>query len=360
MQFLVVAGQDFDHLGGALEGPALEVALEQGFVEVGLHHFLHHDLQVVLVVSLPEHRDVFCEAANQEHGDFPLLPVVLPVLGAVAVLVHIDLLYRLRLLQVLRFARRHLLRRLRQQQVLHHEQDGLDGQVAEDFNEGGDQFEAGVPDGALLVEVFVLLVDEVLVVAEVVVFLSVLDDHVAADGGDEGDDAVLYYFLHVLPRDQSGQELNQLERHALHTVALVLLVALVTPDVFFLLLVVALEVAETLVVAEDFGEDGEVEVEELPGGLEDGVDAVAGVVDEVAEDDGEALEGVLLDVEEGFGVRLDDLLEQRHPRVEGLIQAVGDKLVIDAVRPRDRSKAQVESFKDLITAVGVGLSIGEG
>lgn len=243
------------------------------------------------------------------------------MLGAVAVLVHVDLLYRLRLLLVLGLglAGRHLLCRLGQQQVLHHEEDGLDSQVAKDLDQGGDQFEAGVPDGALLVEVFVFLVDEVLVVPEVVALLGVLDDHVAADGGDQGDDAVLDYLLHVLPGDQRGQQLNQLQSHAFHAISLFLLIALVAVLVFFLLLVFPLEVPEALVIAENLSEDRQVEVEQFPGRLEDGVDAVAGVVDEVAEDDGEALERVLLDVEEGLGVGLDDLLKQRHPGVEGVV-----------------------------------------
>ncbi len=46
--------------------------------------------------------------------------------------------------------------------------------------------------------------DEVVVVPVVMVLFLVLDDHVAADGCDQRHDAVFHYFLHVLPRDESG------------------------------------------------------------------------------------------------------------------------------------------------------------
>ena len=83
-----------------------------------------------------------------------------------------------------------------------------------------------------------------------------------------------------------------------------------------------------LAVSDDFSEDGQVKVEEFPGGLKDEVDALFAVVDEIAEEHSQALENVPLDVEISLRVALYDLNKKCHPCVEGLIQALLHQLII--------------------------------
>jgi hypothetical protein len=52
-----------------------------------------------------------------------------------------------------------------------------------------------------------------------------------------------------------------------------------------------------------------VEIQQFPRGFQDSVDTVTGIIDEISEDDSQALESVLFHVEEGFWVGLDYLLE---------------------------------------------------
>lgn len=80
-------------------------------------------------------------------------------------------------------------------------------------------------------------------------------------------------------------------------------------------------------------------VHEFPSWPQDHGDAFSGVVDEVSEDDGQALQSIPLDVEELVCIRLDYLEEDCHPLVEGVVEAVADELVVDAISPGDRPQA---------------------
>ena len=102
------------------------------------------------------------------------------------------------------------------------------------------------------------------------------------------------------------------------------------------------------------------ECQRLPCRFQNHINAFSGVCDKVSEDDGEALEGVLLDVEEGLGVGLDDLEEQPHPGVERLAQALLHQLIVDPIRPRYCPQAQIQYFEYLFSTVGVYLFVGEG
>ena len=101
-------------------------------------------------------------------------------------------------------------------------------------------------------------------------------------------------------------------------------------------------------------------VHQLPSRSQDHANALSGVVDEVSEDDCQALESVALDVKELVGVRLDHLQKESHPLVEGLIQAVVDQFVFDSVSPTDRSQIEVEDVQNLFSAVASNLFVCEG
>ena len=62
-------------------------------------------------------------------------------------------------------------------------------------------------------------------------------------------------------------------------------------------------------------------VEQLPGWLQNHLQAVSRVINEVSEDHGQTLQSVLFDVEKGSRVSLDDLHEKGHPRIESVLQA---------------------------------------
>ena len=62
-------------------------------------------------------------------------------------------------------------------------------------------------------------------------------------------------------------------------------------------------------------------VEQLPSWLQNHLQTVSRVIDEVAEYHCQTLQSIFLDVEKGSRVRLDDLHEKGHPRIESVLQA---------------------------------------
>lgn len=149
--------------------------------------------------------------------------------------------------------------------------------------------------------------------------------HVRRNGCDQRNHALSDHFLDILPRNQSCKQFNQMHSHSFNAILLFIILAFI-PDFFFSFISVIFFVLFSQniyfgAIPQDFCEDWQVEVEELPGRLKDHVDALLWVMDEVSEDNSQAFEAVLLDIEEGSGVSLEDLEEQSHPRVEWLTQA---------------------------------------
>ena len=112
-------------------------------------------------------------------------------------------------------------------------------------------------------------------------------------------------------------------------------------------------------VALDLSVDRQVEVEQFPGGFQDHGNAVSGVGDEVAEDDSQALQSVLLHVEETAGRSLENLQKQRHPRVESLRETLFNEFIVYSISPRNGPEAEVEDFEDLLSAMGIDFVVCE-
>lgn len=80
-------------------------------------------------------------------------------------------------------------------------------------------------------------------------------------------------------------------------------------------------------------------VHQFPSRAQNHSDAFTRVVDEVSEDYGQALQSIPLNVEELICIRLYHLEKDSHPLVEGVIKAVPNELVVDAICPGDCPKA---------------------
>ena len=76
-------------------------------------------------------------------------------------------------------------------------------------------------------------------------------------------------------------------------------------------------------------------IEELPGWLENEVDAFLGEVYHVSEDDYQALDSISLQVKELLWIGLYQLEEECHPGLERVTQALLYKVVINSVSPGD-------------------------
>ena len=76
-----------------------------------------------------------------------------------------------------------------------------------------------------------------------------------------------------------------------------------------------------------------MEIEELPGGFEDHVNAISGVVDEIPEDHCHAFKSISFDVKESFWVSLNNLDKEGHPGIKGLAKTVVHKFIINSVCP---------------------------
>ena len=153
-----------------------------------------------------------------------------------------------------------------------------------------------------------------------VLLVAHLDQQVAAYGGDQRHEALLDQPLDVEAENERAQKLEQVERHAFHPVyffiheRLVACFLLPTLSIGFLIVilvavapVLSSERLDRLVVRDNLSEDWQVGVEEFPGRLEYQVDGFLRKVDQVSEDDNEALEGVLFEIEVLLWIRLDQL-----------------------------------------------------
>ena len=90
MDLLVVLGEDFGELRGTPEGSALEVALEEGLVEISLHDLINEGLELEIGVAHSVHGDVLGEGADEEEGNFTLFPEVFGVFRAVGEFEDVD------------------------------------------------------------------------------------------------------------------------------------------------------------------------------------------------------------------------------------------------------------------------------
>ena len=88
-----------------------------------------------------------------------------------------------------------------------------------------------------------------------------------------------------------------MESHAFNPIDFTFFETFITNHMLFLLILFVIFIClQLLIVRHNFREDGQVRIQKLPGRLQDEVDALLREVDEVAEDDHEALQHVLLQV----------------------------------------------------------------
>jgi hypothetical protein len=151
-------------------------------------------------MSYCKHLDVFNEETKEKHSNIKSLESI--------VFVFTDVHFFTRLSCEL----------LVQNKCLDHLQDVDHGIVTEDLNHGREQIDTLVLDVAYLEDGLRLVVQEEVLVSNVLALVSLLDDHVAGDCHQEGEDALLDNFLDVWSLDEGGEELKELKCHTLDAV----------------------------------------------------------------------------------------------------------------------------------------------
>ena len=131
-------------------------------------------------------------------------------------------------------------------------------------------------------------------------------------------------------------------------IPLFVLVILFIFIIFFIIVVVLtkslLQRLNCRVIGNDLCKNRQMRIEQLPSGLEDQIDRIFREVNQVTEDDDEALERVLLQIEKLSRIRLDQLHEESHPRLESLAQGLLDKFIVAAICPCDQADQHVEEI----------------
>ena len=100
-------------------------------------------------------------------------------------------------------------------------------------------------------------------------------------------------------------------------------------------------------------------VHKFPGRTKDHIDSFPRIVYKVSEDHSQTLQRVSFDVKEFVGVSLNNLQKHSHPLVEGLVETVFNKLVVNSISPADGSETEIEDVQHLLSSVAADLLVSK-
>ena len=85
-----------------------------------------------------------------------------------------------------------------------------------------------------------------------------------------------------------------------------------------------------------------MEVKKFPRRFKNLINALSWIIYEISENNCQALQSILLNVEKGLWIGLNNLQEESHPGIECLIKAIINEFIVDSICPGNSPEAEIK------------------